>query len=293
MRKSFANPDVLKFYQKLPFNYYGDTSTAAETIRKHNAVQYYPILPPLLNSGITVLDVGCGAGWLVNGINYYYGGRGTTATGLDYNAVAIQQAQEVAARLGVRSTFVESDLFEYRPSARYDLVTSVGVLHHTDDCIQGVRHIFRNLVKDGGHAFIGLYHAYGRKPFLDYFGELKRQGLSEEELLQEFMKFRSGSGDKIHDLSWFYDQVLHPHETQHTLEEMIALLQAEHMELTACSINRFGAFRTTAELIEREKTYLDLARQRLKDKIYFPGFFLFLAKKLARVPDQPLPAAAP
>ena len=279
INRSYANLDVLNFYQKLPFNYYGDVDTAAESIRNSNPVLYYPVLPPILNNGVKVLDVGCGAGWLVNGINFYYKKYGSSASGIDYNSVAIEQAQEVASRLGIRSDFVESDLFEYQPSEPYEMVTSVGVLHHTNNCIDGLRHILRHYVKRGGYAFIGLYHKYARKPFLDHFDELKRRGLREKEMLKEFMELRSGSGDNLHNLSWFYDQVLHPHETQHTLEELIPVLHSENMELISSSINKFEAFKTEDELIEKEQSCYTLAMQKLRDKIYFPGFFVFLAKK--------------
>lgn len=279
MSRSYANPEVLSFYQQLPFNYFGDTSAAAAAIRRTDAIAYYPVLPPLLAQGIRALDVGCGAGWFVNGVNYHYHKHGSSAAGVDFNAVAINQAREVATLLGVRSEFQESDLFGFQAREPYSLVTSFGVLHHTDDCLAGLRHIFRDLVRPGGYAFIGLYHTYGRKPFLDHFDKLKKNGLSKEELQREFMELRSGSGDKIHDLSWFYDQVLHPHETQHSLEEILPVLHAEGMELKATSINRFESFDREEDLIEREKSYYPLALQRLKDKFYFPGFFLFLARK--------------
>lgn len=282
MSRSYANPDVLSFYQQLPFNYFGDTNAAAAAIRDTNMIQYYPVLPPLLTKGIRVLDVGSGAGWFVNGVNYHYARHGSSASGVDFNAVAVKQAREIASHLGVQSTFVESDLFAFQTSEPFALVTSFGVLHHTDNCIAGLRHLLRDLVGEGGYAFIGLYHRYGRKPFLDYFDDLKKSGMGKEDLQREFMELRSGSGDKIHDLSWFYDQVLHPHETQHTLEEMLPVLHAEGMELVATSINRFEAFDSEEDLIEREKSYYALALQRLKDKIYFPGFFLFFARKTGR-----------
>lgn len=279
MGKSYANPDVLNFYQKLPFNYYGDVDAAAESIRNTNQISYYPVLPPILKKGIRVLDVGCGAGWLVNGINFHYKQYGSSASGVDYNSVALKQAQQVATRLGIRSNFAESDLFKYFPKEPYDMVTSVGVLHHTDNCIEGVRHIFRHCVKQGGNVFIGLYHKYGRKPFLEHFEKLKKMGLSDDELFDEYMKLHSGSGDKTHNLSWFYDQVLHPHETQHTLEEFLPIFRAEKLKLISTSINRFQEFQTEDELVELEKSYFQLAMQKLKDQIYFPGFFIFLARK--------------
>ena len=93
------------------------------------------------------------------------------------------------------------------------------------------------------------------------------------------MTLFSGGEDNLHNLSWFYDQVLHPHETQHTLEELIPVLHSEDMELISTSINKFEPFETENELIEKEKSYYDLGMKKLVAKTYFPGFFVFLAQK--------------
>ena len=39
--------------------------------------------------------------------------------------------------------------------------------------------------------------------------------------------------------SWFRDQVLHPHETQHTFEEMIPIFESIDFKIIATSINKF------------------------------------------------------
>ena len=279
MNKSYANSDVLNFYKGLPFNYYEDIDIAAKSIRNTNFSTIYPVLPQILKKGVKVLDVGCGVGWFVNAINFHYMEYGSSASGIDYNSTAIKRADEIAFRLGIKSDFAEKDLFRYKPKKRYDLVSSIGVLHHTNNCIYGLRHIFNHLVKPGGYAFIGLYHKYGRKPFLDHFDKLKMKGLDEDQLLKEFNVLYSGSNDKQHTLSWFYDQVLHPHETQHSLAELMPILHSEKMELVSSSINKFELFRTEDELFEKEKQYYELAIQKIRKKIYFPGFFVFLAKK--------------
>ena len=279
MNKSYANSDVLNFYKELPFNYYEDLDIAAKSIRNTNFSNFYPVLPPILKKGVKVLDVGSGVGWFVNVINFHYKEYGSSASGIDYNSTAIKRADEIAFRLGIKSDVAEKDLFRYKPKKRYDLVSSIGVLHHTNNCIYGLRHIFSHLVKPGGYAFIGLYHKYGRKPFLDYFDKLKMKGLNEDQLLEEFNVLFPGSDDKQHNLSWFYDQVLHPHETQHSLAELMPILHSEKMELVASSINKFELFRKEDELFEKEKQYYELAIQKIRKKIYFPGFFVFLAKK--------------
>lgn len=276
MSETYANPDVLEFYKNLPFNYYSSAKNAADIIRRTNGIEHYPILIPLLKKQLKVLDVGCGTGWFVNTLNYYYG---TSAIGIDYNPVALEQAREVASILNISFEFVEADLFEYRPVYLFDLVTSLGVLHHTNNCIEGLRHLCRHCVRSDGYLFLGLYHKYGRKAFLDHFSKLKLNGASEEVLYQEYKKLQAKTGDSTHVLSWFYDQVLHPHETQHTLEELIPILHSEDMELKSTSINKFKPFNSQNELYEIEKEYFEIGKQRLSEGKYFPGFFVLLTKK--------------
>jgi SAM-dependent methyltransferase len=274
---TFANPQVLEFYKALPFNYFGSVEKQAESLASQNAVLSQPVLDQLLKKGgMRCLDVGCGAGWLANSIAYYYK---LSTTGIDFNPVVVQRAREVAHFLKLNTTFSVEDLFLYKPQHTFDVACSMGVLHHTDNCHKAVQHICRNIISDKGYVYIGLYHYYGRKSFLEHFTRLKEQGYSEEQLYQRFKELRSGLTDETHTRSWFRDQAIHPHETQHTLEEMVEILKREDMTLISTSINRFEQFNSLEKLFELEKMYEDLGRSRLKENKYFPGFFTFLARK--------------
>jgi len=276
-----ASLDVLEFYKQLPFNYRGDVNQGVQVILNRNTVEAYPVLPPILKPDCRVLDVGCGTGWMANTIAYYYR---CYVVGIDFNPVAISRAREMAAVLSSRATslsleFVEADLFQFFPNQAFDIVISLGVLHHTNDCSAGLRHLCRSCVKPRGHMFIGLYHKYGRKPFLEHFSSMMARGASETEMFQEYRRMHSAVTDETQAYSWFRDQVLHPHETQHTLEEIMPLLQEEGVELLSTSINRFQPFDSVESLFELEKTYEEHGKEMLANKRYFPGFFVFLARK--------------
>ena len=136
----------------------------------------------------------------------------------------------------------------------------------------------QNLLRGKGYFFVGLYHKYGRKPFLKYFQDLKKLNLSEEELFKKYKELH-GVRDETHLQSWFRDQVLHPHETLHTIEEIIQLLPELDCRLVSTSINRFKSIEDQQKLIEEEKTLHKVAEKRLYEKRYFPGFFVFLLQK--------------
>ena len=278
MSESHALEEVLEFYKTLPFNYRESVEGDIAAIRSCNAIEAYPPFASLLSKGKRVLEIGCGSGWFSNGISFHYG---SDVTALDFNPVVIERAKGVAQALGVGTKFIVGDLFKYMPEEPFDIAVSLGVLHHTADCMSGVRHICRHCVKDGGHIMIGLYHKYGRKPFLDHFAEMARSGASEKKMLKEYGKLHSNIKDKTHLQSWFRDQVLHPHETQHTQKELGAVLGEEGFELKASSINRFQPFSQESELHDLEQGMEEIGKKKLKMNQYYPGFFVAIAQKTA------------
>jgi 2-polyprenyl-3-methyl-5-hydroxy-6-metoxy-1,4-benzoquinol methylase len=272
-----ANPDVLAFYKELPFNYRQSAADQAKAIRKTNAIASYPVLVPLINRNTTVLDVGCGAGWF--SLNAAYHCR-STVTGIDFNNVAVERAQEVARHLKVAVDFQVADLFRFEPPQRYALVASFGVLHHTNDCHAAIRRLCDRFVEPRGHVFLGLYHRHGRRPFLDHFAGMKAAGASEEEMLARYGRLHPAITDRTHLVSWFRDQVLHPHETQHTLAELLPLFAGSGMSVVATSLNNFAPIKDMDSVLRSEEKLEQVGIERLLRDEYYPGFFLVLAQKL-------------
>lgn len=269
-----ANADVLEFYRMLPFNTRQSPQDAARIIARGNQVAAsLPTLQAALAAGGSVLDVGCGCGWLTNTVARH---SRCQVSGIDFNETAILFARQVAQTLGVQVEYLVGDLFRHA-GPRHDVVVSNGVLHHTNDCLGGIRHLARNLLRPGGDLVIGLYHAHGRKPFLDHFAAMKAAGRSEEQMHAEFRRLRPDADD-THSLSWFKDQVLHPHETQHTLAEIAPLLEEEGLRLVAASVNGFKPFADVAELCSLEQGLEARGREALAQGRYFPGFFVLHAR---------------
>jgi SAM-dependent methyltransferase len=276
--KSEITQRVRDFYEALPFNYYGSLSSAANQI-KANPLRIYPDLDRLLSSKEieSVLDIGCGTGWFANAVAYHYS---KSVLGVDMTAHAVCRAREIAHILGTEkyATFVQSDLFDFFAERPVDLVVSIGVLHHTHDAKKAFRHIQQFVAKDK-YIFIGLYHLYGRKVFRDMFQEVL-EGEGEEAAFQRYKSLHATTGDDTLLRSWFRDQVLHPYETLHTLEEVLQWFDESGFILRSTSINQFKKFYSTAELTQMEKGYEEISRRRnwLENR-YFPGFFTALAQK--------------
>jgi SAM-dependent methyltransferase len=106
-------------------------------------------------AGKLVLDVGCGMGRFADVVERW-GGR---VVGIDLSLAVEAAHANLGGRPNVR--ILQADLFRlpFRPGA-FDIVYSIGVLHHTPDCEKAFRAILR-YVRPGGRASIWVYGTMG------------------------------------------------------------------------------------------------------------------------------------
>ncbi len=275
MKDITIDEKVLNFYQEMPFNIYGDLKIATEKIKKNKLKLIYPELDKIIkNHKINnFIDIGCGGGWLVNTIAF---NNSFKSFGLDFNPVALNYAKEVNKNLLLKSQFLQGNILEFQTSLKFDLITSLGVLHHTNDCISALKKVCKFGSKNS-YIFLGLYHKYGRKPFLDFVKKIKK--LNKSEMFEKYKELHKLS-DKAHLMSWFRDQVLHPHETQHTYNEITPILRQCGYEIISTSINNFDKINSDEEIINSEKGLYGYGLKKMEEKKYFPGFFIIVGKKI-------------
>ena len=127
------------------------------------------------------------------------------------------------------------------------------------------------------YLFLGLYHKYGREPFLNYFKNMKDE--SENFKFTQYKKLHKNISDDKKLYSWFRDKVLHPHETQHTFKEISDLLINLGYSIFSTSINKFEQIKDLKNIFELEKECYDISIQKLKENEYYPGFFITTGKK--------------
>ena len=273
---SFQNLNVLKFYEQLPFNVYGDLTSAENQIKKYDPLKVYPELKKIFlkYKKIKVIDFGCGGGWLVNSLSYHCGDT-AQVKGVDFNPVAIDYANKLKSRLKLNSKFISSDLFTFDDTQKYDVIISLGVLHHTNNCKEAIKYICK-FGTPNSYIFLGLYHKYGRKPFLKHFKNISNK--SNEYKFQEYKKLHYLKDEKKL-YSWFRDQVLHPHETQHTFEEVKNIFDSINYTVSSTSINKFKKINKFSDIINDEKKLKNYSEIKIKKKEYYPGFFITIAKK--------------
>ena len=263
------------------FNYGWDNLIdAARQLLRSNTIKTYPPLHRYLASAreARVLDVGCGVGWFANSCAHFHCAK---VVGLDINPIVLKQARSVGRLLpgGEAPEFVECDVFDYEPEQPFDVVNSLGVLHSTRDCHAAIRRVLKWVAADG-HLHLGLYHLYGRRPFIEHFRNLEQSGASEAQLYEEFKSLCDDISDEVHLRSWFRDQVIHPHETQHTYEEIQQLLAGEGFSVIATSINNFRPLPPLEKLLTLERAFEHVSKRAIeRQRRFFPGFFLVWAKR--------------
>ena len=207
---------VRAFYEETPFPNYDGFDSRESLAQKARRGVFASLLDDQLPQGALVLEAGCGTGQLSNFLGMSWT-RHVFAGDLCLNSLRL--AKGFADRYAVHNVaFLQMNLF--RPPFRdeaFDVVISNGVLHHTGDCEGAFRSILAKL-KPGGHILIGLYNAYGRLPTLWKRWAFRVFG-PKLYFLDPRLRDWTRQPDRIK--AWFMDQYRHPHETRHSMGEVL------------------------------------------------------------------------
>jgi carbamoyltransferase len=206
---------VKAFYEETPFPNYDDHDSVRSLIEKSRRGQYARLLDESIPYNSDVLEVGCGTGQLTN----FLGISCRRAIGTDMCLNSLRLAEQFRREHGLhRVRFVQMNLFKpcFKPE-QFDVVLCNGVLHHTADPWGGFQSIER-LVRPGGHIVIGLYNKYGRL-MTDLRRNIFRLTGGRGKWLDAYLRSRFTTPDKRR--AWFNDQYRHPHESKHTIGEVL------------------------------------------------------------------------
>ena len=159
--------------------------------------------------------MGCGTGQLTN----FLGISCRRVVGTDMCLNSLRLAEKFRREHGLsRVRFVQMNLFKpcFKPQ-QFDVVLCNGVLHHTADPRGGFESIQR-LVKPGGYIVIGLYNKYGRL-MMDLRRKIFQLTGGRAKWIDTYLRSRRMSAEKRR--AWFNDQYRHPHESKHTIGEVL------------------------------------------------------------------------
>lgn len=213
--KSDVTEKIKAFYEETPFPNYDEIDDTGVLIDKAEKGIFAKMLDRQTPFGMRVLEVGCGTGQLSN----YLGIAQRTVFGVDMCQHSLRLANDFRTKNNLDHVgFYQMNLF--RPIFKqesFDLVICNGVLHHTSDPYEGFRSIMK-LVKKGGYILIGLYNKYGRlvtdirRAVFSLFGD-------KFTCLDPYL--RRADVNAVKKRTWFMDQYKNPHESKHTIGEVL------------------------------------------------------------------------
>jgi SAM-dependent methyltransferase len=142
---------------------------------------YYPYLPPYLDdlqvAGKRVLEIGLGFGTVGQAL----ADRGARYTGVDIAAGPVAMMRDRLRWLGRpedEAHAVQASVLELPwEDESFDVVVSIGCLHHTGDLAQAVSEVHRVLAP-GGLAFVMLYNAHSYRQLVQVPGRWVRDVLA-------------------------------------------------------------------------------------------------------------------
>lgn len=243
--KEDVTDKIKSFYEKIPFPNYEDFEDLRDLIQKAETGIFARLLDEYIPFNIKVLEVGCGTGQLSNflGIAHRY----VFGTDICLNALKLGQNFKVKNDLK-RVGFYQMDLFKpIFKNESFHLVICNGVLHHTSNPLLGFQSIAK-LVKQDGYIIIGLYNKYGR-----FITGVRRFIF---DVLGDHFKFldprlRKKNINEVRKSTWFMDQYKNPHESKHTIGEVLKWFEVSGFEF----VNSLPKTKAFASLSEHQKVF--------------------------------------
>jgi SAM-dependent methyltransferase len=255
-----ATPAVSAFYDRFPYpgdplqdgpppgyNWRWCVDSAVAAVRG--------VLPPRPGSGgrpWRILDAGCGTGVSTDYLCHL--NPEATVLAVDISAGALEVARERTRRSGaaaqVRELRIERrSLLDLEGEGPFAYINSVGVLHHLDQPLQGLRAL-ADLLLPGGLLHLFLYAKGGRWEIhrsqralglmgVGTGGEGLRLGRELFRVLPQDNRLR-----RHHERRWaldtaadanFADMYLHPQETSYDLAGLMALVEASGLRFAGFS----------------------------------------------------------
>ena len=219
-----------EFYEDSPFPNYDDADSVATLADKARSGIFAQLLDDQVPLSASILEVGCGTGQLSNFMAS--SARSRTVFGADLSFASLKLGETFRHTHQINNLgFCQMNLFRpaFKP-ASFDLVISNGVLHHTSDPYAAFKSI-AELVRPRGFVAIGLYNSFARIPT-----DLRRLlfNLMGDRLAFLDRRLRRTVGlNEPRWRAWFRDQYKNPHESKHTIDEVLGWFDSVGFEFVS------------------------------------------------------------
>ena len=177
-----------------------------------------------------ILVAGCGTGQHSIGTASRFSNCQVTA--VDLSLASLAYAKRMTTKLGINNLeYLHADILMLNKlRQKFDIIESVGVLHHMDEPMAGWR-ILTDLLKPGGLMRIGLYSELARQHIAEVRKEiaLQKVGTTESDIRkfrqsllesQEDNRQRLTTSNDFFSLSMLRDLIFHVQEHRFTLPQI-------------------------------------------------------------------------
>lgn len=241
---------------------------------------------------LAVLVAGCGTGY--EAIDLARTDASLTITALDLSRASLAYGQRQAEALGVANIrFVRGDLLDLGDlGARFDLVTSTGVLHHLARPEDGLASLAR-ATKPGGIVRLALYSRRARAPVRAAHALIRARGWPPTaEGIRAFrthvLALPAGDplavlrgSDDFYSLSGCRDLVFHGQEQHYALPEIAAMIARAGLRFAALDAPppALAAFRAAFGPDADPNDLMLWDRLEARHPFLFAGMFQLLCQK--------------
>jgi SAM-dependent methyltransferase len=278
--KEDVTEQIKSFYEENPFPNYDEFDSVESLIDKARKGLFAKLLDDQILYSANILECGCGTGQMTNFLSI----ANRTIIGTDICISSLKLANDFKNSNNLENAhFYQMNLFRpcFRPNT-FDLVIANGVLHHTSDPFLAFKSISK-LVKPNGYILIGLYHKYGR-----LITNIRRIIFRITKDKFQFLDPRIVNKNLNQTIrkSWFMDQYKNPHESRHTVKEVLNWLDNTGFTFVN-SIPKtvpFANINESEKLFKQERLGNWFERLFVNIEMIFKGrkeggFFIIIARK--------------
>src|SRR3989344_2710835 len=203
---------IKAFYEENPFPNYDGVQNFGDLVVRGEKNPFAKGLLDSIGFNKLILECGCGTGQM----SHFLSLNNNHVLGIDLSLSSLKLAIDHKRKNDVaRVGFVQMNIFDLGiQDNTFDVVVSTGVLHHTRDARAAFASIVRK-AKPGGLIVVGLYNSYARIPTWIRSKLIGLLGSKIDYVVR----------NRIHDARkadiWVKDQYYNPHETWHSLGEVL------------------------------------------------------------------------
>lgn len=228
-----------------------------------------------------ILIAGCGTGQRSIAMAQKFGDQHMLA--IDLSLSSLSYARRQSEDLGLRINYCQADLLELEStSAHFDIIESIGVLHHLDDPWTGWRTLLK-LLRPGGFMFIGVYSHMARRPIVGARARIDKLGISgspdnirgfRQDFIQDGDKKLYASildSDDFFSLSACRDLLFHVKEHHMRLKDIDIFIKDQNLHFLGFELNDsvLAAYRKS---YPHDKAAIDITSWEEFEAIH-PGLF--------------------